>query len=68
MRGSEQLTHEIRDAAVTYERVASLLIRDWYLLECGHTVQESERNPAHVGQARYCRECTEAKLRKTNEI
>lgn len=68
MRGSEALTKEIRDAAVTYQRVTSLLTRDWYLLECGHTAQESERNPAHVGQARYCCECTEAKLRKTGDI
>jgi hypothetical protein len=68
MRGSEQLTKEIRDAAVTYERVTKLWPNGGFTLACGHKGQETKRNPVHWYQVRYCQECTEAKLRVTGEI
>lgn len=67
MRASEALTKEIRDVAVTYERVVKHFPSE-YLLSCGHYGKETERNPAHLGQVRYCQACTEAKLRETGEI
>jgi hypothetical protein len=68
MRGSEALTKEIRDAAVTYERVYAMLPDGYFVLACGHKAQETKRNPAHWYQVRYCQACTEAKLRQTGEI
>ena len=67
MRGSEQLTKEIRDASVTYERVVKNFPSE-YLLSCGHYGTGTERNPAYLGQVRYCQQCTEANLRVTGEI
>ena len=67
-KGSIQLTHDIRQAAVTYSKVTAVHLDDGVVsLECGCLAKNSTRNPAYVGQMRYCDECTQVKLRKTGD-
>ena len=72
MKGSEMLTKEIRDTAVTYERVIVTVCGDQrpridYVLACEHTGTDNSRNPAYVGQMRYCPQCTDEKLKLTGD-
>jgi len=71
-RGSDMLTREIRDRSATYERVIVTVCGDqrpriYYVLDCEHTGTDNERNPAYVGQMRYCPQCTGEKLRVTGD-
>lgn len=64
MRGSDQLAHEMRVEAVTYKLVTNLhydFVPFQFTLECGHRDAETNRNPAYLGQVRFCTACTNAK-------
>lgn len=68
LRGSERLTKEIRDAAVTYQPVIAVRGDGTSILDCGHVAEASTRNPAELGQMRFCKGCTDAKLAKTGDL
>lgn len=62
MRGSEILTREMWGDSVTYNRVLEVHADGRSSLDCGHVADASERNPAFVGQVRFCGVCTEQKF------
>jgi hypothetical protein len=63
-RGSSRLLLEERDRARTYEKVAVVYADGSSILDCGHYSEASKRNPAELGQTRYCGTCTDAKTPK----
>lgn len=69
IRGSQHLTNEIRDAAVTYcKATRTWQVQELYFaaLECGG-ITSSRRNHYEVGGVYYCNKCTQEKLNRTGD-